>query len=171
MSLLTLAFAFAATLTNALDPSCTYTTTTRHSIPNVLFNWGQAWRGNWTAWNETVLPNVAFYTDRIPIPFNSQISEPWDTQFIPITNASTLRAFIERTREGFDRYGFVQQFHFVEPGGGKLVTRWTLNATVGAKSSSPYLLHFPQLRTTSIHARMARQVAPPTCLVVQTRTL
>ncbi|KXT13942.1 hypothetical protein AC579_2390 [Pseudocercospora musae] len=143
---LTLALASAAAITpSTYDTDCAYTNSTRHGIAEVLYNWGQVWKGNWTAWNETVIPNVSVYQDRIPTTFNGTVANPFDTQFLPINNASVLRGFIEKTREEFDHYGFIQQFHFVESGGGKLVTRWTLNATVGAKSSSPVLKQGDQI--------------------------
>lgn len=110
------------------------------SIGQVMANWGQVWKANFTVLNQTVTPDVAVWQDRVPTPgpamLNGTASNPHIAERLTITNQAQLVEFVKTSHKGFAEYGFVNQFYFVNDEGNKLVTRWALDAIVGEDTTS-----------------------------------
>ena len=100
---------------------CPWTDTVYRSQEEIVTNWYALWDGDYSYLEKTVTPDVHLYQDRFPTG-NGSVS-------LPIFDSDAMREFVKTSREGWESYSFIDDFHY---GVDNLITlRWTLNATWG----------------------------------------
>ncbi|KAK4495349.1 hypothetical protein PRZ48_013680 [Zasmidium cellare] len=99
---------------------CPQTNKPRLTIDKTIKNWEEMWAGDFSLLNDTVMPDVQIYQDRLSIGNT--------TQFIPIQNSTALLNFMRRGRQGYDEYRFVEDFYFGNDNGSMVAGRWHLDA-------------------------------------------
>ena len=94
---------------------------TRHAQEQAANNYIAHWNGDFSKQQETFMPNVNFYQDRVP--------RANGTQIVTIDSSDALVKWMKAARVGWDHYQFVVDN--VAYSDYDIVLRWTLNATVG----------------------------------------
>jgi hypothetical protein len=121
----------------ANETACTYEwSEPKIGIAQIMKQWSTIWKGNTSAYlvDHTIMPNVSLWADRLPIGADYT---NMTTQAVDIRSREALLKYLGESRTGFTEYGFISNFNVVDRTGAYLVSRWTLNATIGEGNPSP----------------------------------
>jgi hypothetical protein len=96
---------------------------------NMVANYLNLWKGDLSLVNKTLSPTITFNADRFPS------SSGVGSANLNITTAEEFGAFVNSSRQGFEKYGFDAHYWLGEDN--KISIRWFLDAIIGNYTRFP----------------------------------
>ena len=129
LSLLYALTKMAAASPTTISPQscCNETVSTEDWHAHIVTNYIKLWYGDLSVLKQTISPVMTFHGDRFPL--STDCSSGKGSAQIHLSSSEEFGAFVEKSRSGFEKYGFVADYWFGHEN--RVAIRWSLDAVIG----------------------------------------